>query len=219
MENTKVNSNKFIALKNELKDMSIMGYICMSILFLLIIGFILVLQFLIRDAFFTDSLICSQTNLLGEYQTEIEKHNLDSFYNSVSTLNTNSEVVENLHIYQMSDTHNVEKFPISSIPISLKILNTHKNKGMNNTDYLVDLTYISNNNNHYQIKHQTVIMKTDDLYYLESAYSNYLQILYKAIHEQFLLDTRIKTEPSQEIKDSISKDFKLLTPDTTKIKR
>lgn len=215
MENIKVNNNKFIILKNKLKNMDAVEYILGLGLLASAIILILFLQTVTRYLFFTNSLLSYQNNLLGEYSDEVRNHNIENFYNISQNINKDKDVVSNLHIYQMSNNHNVERFPINNVPIALNILKRHKNKGINNNVYLVDLTYVSSDKN-YSIQHQNVIMKAKDILYLENHYSNYLQEMYKSTHEQYIIDSKIKGELSQNVKNDISKDYQSLESNKNK---
>lgn len=219
MENTKVNSNVFIKFISFLRSISWIDRIVLllfgGLVCLMIIVMIDAIASGIQNKFFTDSILLHQDNLLGEYSDEIRNHNIKNFYDASYLINTDTSVnvVDSLHIYQMSDNHHVEKFSVSNIPIALNVLKIHKNKDMNNSDYLVDLTYVFKKDNLYGIQHKTVLMKTNDIYYLENNYKNMLMQTYESIHKKYALNQKIMTAPSQEMQSHISQTFDLLNSD------
>lgn len=219
MENTKVNSNVFIKFISFLRSISWIDRIVLllfgGLVCLMIIVMIDTIASGIQNNFFTDSILLHQDNLLGEYSDEIRNHNIKNFYDASYLINTDTsvDVVDSLHIYQMSDNHHVEKFSVANIPIALNVLKIHKNKDMNNSDYLVDLTYVFKKDNLYGIQHQTVLMKTHDLYYLENNYAEMLMNTYQKIHDEYALNQKIITAPSQEMQSHVSQTFDLLNSD------
>ena len=125
MENTKVNSNVFIKFISFLRSISWIDRIVLllfgGLVCLMIIVMIDAIASGIQNKFFTDSILLHQDNLLGEYSDEIRNHNIKNFYDASYLINTDTSVnvVDSLHIYQMSDNHHVEKFSVANIPIAL----------------------------------------------------------------------------------------------------
>lgn len=202
MENTKVNSNKLIAFKNTIKNVSVAEWILISTMFLGVIVLILGLQFLIRDAFFADSLLYNNENLLVEYQDEVQEHNLPVFYEMASQLLENKSAYNTLVIYKVLDNKTVQKFNLNDFPLSLKILKRHKEGWINDSVYLVDLTYVHKDNKDYTVKHSNVILKTDDLYYLEYDYEHIIHQNYESDHHNIYVNN---VKKDSELTDSMKK--------------
>jgi len=203
MENTKVNSNKLIAFKNTIKNVSVAEWILISTMLLCVIALICMLQFLIRDAFFADSLLYNNDNLLVEYQDEVQEHNLPVFYEMASQLLENKSAYNTLVIYKVLDNKTVQKFNLNDFPLSLKILKRHKEGWINDSVYLVDLTYVHKDNNNYTVKHSNVILKTDDLYYLEYDYHSMIHQNYESDHHNIYVNN---VKKDSELTDSMKKN-------------
>lgn len=204
MENIKVNSNKYIAFKNAIKKITFGMCVVTFILLFSLSALILISQHLIRYEFFADSLLYQDSHLLNGYQNEIEEHNLPVFYDMASQLLQDKQDYNSLVIYKVLNNHTVQKFNLNDFPLSLKILKRHKEFGINNSVYLVDLTYVHKENNEYKIKHDNVILKTNDIYYLENEYSYLLYCNYMAKGYHYTYLNREKKD--SKITDSMKKN-------------